>query len=197
MQWLITNLKTIIRKKKKKNIYIYIYIFDSISNCDCIQKASHEIHELQIDDIDLLPYFQYLEEGKLPENERDARRIVLESEKMEVIDGVLRHDSAADQLQWCVAVPKELRQDLISEAHASLFSGHLSEREVYDRLRRRFWWQGMRADIRRFCRGCLNCASRRGPGRAVHPPLQPISVLKAFHRVAVDVFAVAPYFKWK
>lgn len=120
-------------QKEKKN-----KIFDSISNCDCIRQASHEICELQIKDIDLLPYFQYLEEGKLPENERDARRIVLESEKMEVIDGVLRHDSAADRLQWCVAVPKELRQDLISETHASLFSGHLSERKVYDRLRRRF-----------------------------------------------------------
>ena len=106
---------------------------------------------------------------------------------MEVIDGVLQHDSAADQLQWCIAVPKELQQDLIAEAHASLFSGHLSERKVYDRLRRRFWWQGMRADVRRFCRGCLNCVSRRGPGRAVRPPLQPIPVLKPFHRVAVDV----------
>ena len=41
---------------------------------------------------------------------------------------------------------QELQQNLISEAHASLFSGQLSERKVYDRLRRRFWWQGMRAD---------------------------------------------------
>ena len=51
------------KENKKK------FIFDSISDCDCIQKTSHEIRELQIKDNDLLPYFQYLEEGKLPENE--------------------------------------------------------------------------------------------------------------------------------
>ena len=152
MQWLIINLRRIITKK---------IIFDSISDCDCIQKVSHEIRELQIKDNDLLPYFQYLEEGKLPENERDARRIVFESEKMEVIDGVLRHDSVADQLQWCIAVPKELRQDMIAEAHTSLYSGHLFKRKVYDRLHRRFWWHGMWADVSRFCRGCLNCVSHR------------------------------------
>ena len=45
----------------------------------------------------------------------------------------------------------------------------------------------MRADVRHLCRGCLNCVSRRGPGRAIRPPLQPIPVLKPFHRVAVDV----------
>ena len=138
-------------------------------------------------DDDLLPYFQYLEDGKLPENEQNARRVVLESEKMEVMDGVLHHDSAADQLQWCIVVPTELRPSLISEAHAGLFSGHLSERKVYDRLHHRFWWRGMRADVRRFCRGYLNCVSRRGPGQALHPPLQPIPVVKPFHRVAVDV----------
>ena len=87
--------------------------------------------------------------------------VLYSSEKMEVIDWVLRHDSAADQLQWCIAVPIELQQDLIAEAHASLFSGHLSEQKVYDRLRRWFWWQGMWADVRRFCRECLNCVSRR------------------------------------
>lgn len=83
MQWLIMNLNRFIAKKKKE------IIIDSISDCDGIQKTLHEICELQIKDNDLLPYFQYLEEGKPPENERDAHCIVFESEKMELIDGVL------------------------------------------------------------------------------------------------------------
>ena len=79
-------------------LYLNKNLIDCMSNCDCIQKASQELRESQMKDDDLLPYFQYLEEGKLPENEQNARRVVLESEKMEVIDGVLHHDSAADQL---------------------------------------------------------------------------------------------------
>ena len=42
-------------------------------------------------------------------------------------------------------------------------------------------------DVRRFCRGCLNCATRKGPGCPVRPPLQSIPVKAPFHRVAMDV----------
>ena len=52
-----------------------------MSNCDCIKKASQELHESQMKD----KYFQYLEDGKLPENEQNAHRVVLEGEKVEVI----------------------------------------------------------------------------------------------------------------
>ncbi len=45
----------------------------------------------------------------------------------------------------------------------------------------------MCADVYRYCRGCLVCASRRGPGRPVRPPLTPIPVGGLFHRVGVDI----------
>ena len=54
------------------------------------------------------------------------------SEKIEVIDRILHHDNAADQLQWCIAVPNKLRQALMSKVHTGLFSGHLSEWKVYN-----------------------------------------------------------------
>ena len=42
----------------------------------------------------------------------------------------------------------------------------------------------MRADV---CRHCLECATRKSPGRQARPPLQPIPVGGPFHRVGVDV----------
>ena len=45
----------------------------------------------------------------------------------------------------------------------------------------------MKADVRRHCRSCLNCASRKGNKRTFKPPLQPIPVGGPFHRVGVDV----------
>ena len=56
-----------------------------------------------------------------------------------------------------------------------------------DGLRRSYWWQGMRSDVRIHCRSCLTCATRRGVGRATHPPLQPIPVGGPFHCVGVDI----------
>ena len=60
-------------------------------------------------------------------------------------------------------------------------AGHFSAKKVYDRLRRHYWWKGMRADVYHFCRKCLVCA------RAVRLPLVPIPVGAPFHRVGVDV----------
>ena len=48
------------------------------------------------------------------------------------------------------------------------------------------WWKTMRTDIRKWCNGCLVCATRR-PSRAIHSPLNPIPVESPFHRMWVDV----------
>ena len=111
----------------------------------------------------------------------------MESKRMELIDGVLHREDVSDSSRWCLVVPCELRSNLLEEAHSCVFAGHFSERKVYDRLRRSYWWHGMRSDVRRFCRGCLNCATWKGPGRGIRPPLQPIPVKGPFHRVGVDI----------
>ena len=80
---------------------------DDTFECDCFRKASHEIRELQIVDSDLVPYFQYLEEKKIPPNERQAKKLILECEKMEIIDGVLHHEDTADPSRWCIVVPQQ------------------------------------------------------------------------------------------
>ena len=45
----------------------------------------------------------------------------------------------------------------------------------------------MRADVSKYCRSCLVCASRKGSGHTNRPELQPIPVGGPFHRVGVDV----------
>ena len=111
----------------------------------------------------------------------------MESKHYDLMDGVLRFENPAFPKRWCVVVPQELKQQTLEEAHGGCFAGHFSENKVYDRLRHYAWWKGMRADVRRYCRGCLVCVSRRGPGKGLRPPLHPIAVGGPFHRVAVDV----------
>ena len=86
-----------------------------------------------------------------------------------------------------MAIPHARRQDLIQEAHDGRFSGHFAEKQIYELLQRRYWWPGMRADVRRYCRSCLVCASRKGTGQALKPMLHPIPVGGPFERVGVDV----------
>ena len=142
---------------------------------------------MQMEDVDLQPYMKYHSHGLLLEDQNVARKIVLESQHYEMIDGVLHHENPNQPGRWCIVVPKKLHSQLLNEAHAGCFGGHLSEKKVYDKLRRSYWWYGLRRDVRRFCRSCLNCVTRRGPGHSHRPPLVPIPVKGPFHRVAVDV----------
>ena len=153
---------------------------------DQMQKMK-DIRDLQEKDPDLVPLVWYLKKGELPTEEEISERIVLESARYDLIDGVLHSENPSTPGRWCIVVPRDLRPSLLEEAHAGCYAGHFSEKKVYDRLRRYYWWKGMRSDVRRFCRGCLPCAAKKGPGRSTCPPLQPIPVGGPFHRVGVDV----------
>ena len=101
-----------------------------------------------------------------------------------MVEHVLYHESPAFPGHWCVVVPTKVRVSLLEKAHKGRFAGHLSDRKVYDRLRRHVRWKGMRSDMVAFCRACLVCASRKG---GLKPPLTPIPVGRLFHWVAVDI----------
>ena len=84
-----------------------------------------------------------------------------------------------------MVVPQDRQEALIHEAHDGRFSGHFVAKKVFELLRRRYWWPGMRAAVRRYCRSCLVCASRKGQTQSLKPPLQPLTVGGPFDRVGV------------
>ena len=145
------------------------------------------ITECQRKDPDLSSIIDYLEKDTLPDDEKKAKKLLLESSQYDMLDGVLHNENPVAPGSWRVVVPKNLRQSLLEEAHSGWFAGHFSEKRIYENLRKKFWWRGMRSDTRRHCRSCLTCVSRRGANRIPHPPLQPIPVGGPFHRVGVDV----------
>ena len=78
----------------------------------------------------------------------------------------------------------------MEETHSGRISGHFAEKALYGILAKRYWWDGMRGDVRRHCRACLPCLTRDGTGRRLHPKLCPIPVGCPFERVAVDVLTL-------
>ena len=70
--------------------------------------------------------------------------------------------------------------------HGGVFGGHLRDGKVFSELQRHYWWRGMRADITKWSRGCLTCATY-STGRAVYSPLTPIPVACLFDLIGVDV----------
>ena len=170
-----------------RNVAVVNSVTTSEEEEEVTDQDLQSLREQQWEDPKLKPMLQYLTDKILPCDKAAATRIVMESKHYDLMDGVLRFENPAFPKRWCVVVPQELKQQTLEEAHGGCFAGHFSENKVYDRLRRYAWWKGMRADVRRYCRGCLVCVSRRGPGKGLRPPLHPIAVGGPFHRVAVDV----------
>ena len=146
-----------------------------------------EVRRLQQEDSHCSELVAYLTNGVLPDDELSCRKVILESKQFQVVDNVLYHENPAFPDRSCVVVSEPLRHALLKESHCGRFAGYLSEKKVYDRLRRHVWWKGMRNDVHKFCRACLECASWKGGRRTCRLPLQSIPVGGLFHRVAVDI----------
>ena len=91
----------------------------------------------------------------------------------EVIDNVLYHVEVDHTLR--VIPPAHLRETLFKEAHSGLFGNHLCRAKIHGQLAKHYWWPGMRADIVKWSRACMVCATRQ-LGKPVHPFLSPIPI---------------------
>ena len=142
------------------------------------------LHDRQLADGWLKIIIDYISDGVLPENDKEARQLILSSSKFTILDNILYHIESDKTLR--VVVPETERKVLFDEAHAGMFGGHLRGAKIHSQLSRHYWWPKMRADIEKWCRSCLVCATRH-VGHRVVPPLTPIPVGGPFDRMGVDV----------
>ena len=142
------------------------------------------LSDLQRRDRTLAPYFAYLEDGVQPDEEADARELVLSKSQYTVVDDTLYYVEKDKTLK--VIPPLVYRKKLFDEVHSGKFAGHLRDAKMHSLLSKHYWWPGMRKDICRWCKSCLTCATRH-VGRVIRPPLVPIPVSGPFDRLGVDV----------
>ena len=67
-------------------------------------------------------------------------------------DGVLRF-----QDRVCVPSVPKLRREILEEGHRSSLSIHPRAIEMYQDLRKMFWWPGMKKKVNEFVLACLVC----------------------------------------
>ena len=153
------------------------------------------IGEAQIVCPDIGPIYNYVLNNELPEDDKLARKIVLESDQYGMRNdtlyhifsprtkGVLRMDTLINQ----VVVPVKLRCQILSEYHDSLVGGgHQGFDRTYYAIKSKYYWNGMYADVDKYVRQCRECqhAKRMYHGQPV--PLHPLPVAAVFQRWHMD-----------
>ncbi|POM80752.1 Hypothetical protein PHPALM_1370 [Phytophthora palmivora] len=68
-----------------------------------------------------------------------------------------RPRDAGDELR--LVVPESLREDMLHYAHEDFQGGHQGITRTHERLRSEFYWPGVYADVERFVKECVDCAS--------------------------------------
>ena len=145
------------------------------------------LHQEQRKDPKLAVLINYLEDGVLPKEEKEARKTAAIATKFVILDKVLYFIDQKKTGRRRTAVPKHLQGKLLQEYHGGRMAGHFLGNQLYATLCYNWWWENMYVDAITFCRNCAECAMATGTGREKRPPLHPIPVKRPFQIWGIDI----------
>ncbi len=91
-----------------------------------------------------------------------------------------------------LVLPTPYREQTLRMAHIAPLAGHFGVAKTANRIKRRFFWPGMRHDVGDLCRRCQTC-QRVKPKHTPRAPLVPLPVVRTpFSRVAMDMVGPLP-----
>ncbi|KAK5819359.1 hypothetical protein PVK06_024350 [Gossypium arboreum] len=76
----------------------------------------------------------------------------------------------------CVPNNSDLKNDILSEAHNSMYSIHPGSTKMYGDLKKTYWWPGMKREISEFIAKCLICQQVKAEHQVPTGLLQPIMI---------------------
>ena len=87
-----------------------------------------------------------------------------------------------------LVVPEIFREKILNLAHDSLTGGHFSHRKTSLKVFQHFFWPGVGADIKRYCKSCHICQKVSAKGAISRVPMKSIPVVsEPYARVAIDL----------
>ncbi len=99
---------------------------------------------------------------------------VLEGKNVEfsvTTDGILHYRG-----RLCIPDDAELKEQLLSEAHATPYSVHPGATKMYQDLKGRFWWSGMKKEVAEYVAKCLICQKVKAEHQRPGGELQPLDI---------------------
>lgn len=135
---------------------------------DTAPDSSSTVQCLQEGDSDLKKVREWLELNDRPEyiqikHESNVIKSLWSQYKfLEVRDNLLCRRWEGDRKTiYQVLMPMSERKEILRECHDAKTSGHLGVRKTLARVRERFYWPGLQADVRIYVTGCPQCRKRK------------------------------------
>ncbi|GFX43720.1 retrovirus-related Pol polyprotein from transposon opus [Trichonephila clavipes] len=92
------------------------------------------------------------------------------------VDGYLFHrDKILGESIGQLVIPKCRRTEVLRLAHTSVFSSHMGSKKKIERIKYSFFWEGLRADVKKFCESCKECQLTRSIRIKDRSPITPVA----------------------
>jgi hypothetical protein len=160
-------------------------------------ETSNLINEQKLDSF-FGPIYTYLSTGELPDDDKEARNIILHSEFYCIDNGLLfriggstpkKRHKATKQL----IVPKSYVAEVLEAYHDDIFAGHMGYIKTLNRIKQKYYWQNMIHDVDEWVKDCKDCQTRKFPSKKPRTELQPLKpVEEPFQRLAIDCVGPLP-----
>ena len=87
----------------------------------------------------------------------------------------------------------EIRLEIIRECHDSTVGGHKGETKTYARIRERYYWNGMRDEVRKYVHSCESCQRKKLVRIKTKFPMQITDTSsRTFEKVQMDLVGPLP-----
>ena len=159
-----------------------------------------ELINFQDDDEHVGPVKRWKIEGPRP-NTQDLEAVSLATrhywriwESLDNRDGLLvkKLMRPNTNLSHQIALPDNLKREVLKSCHDSLAGGHLGSKKTREKIRQRYYWFEMREDIDVWVASCDVCAANKHAVRRPKAPLGTLPVGAPMDRIATDLMGPLP-----
>nr|GEZ62905.1 reverse transcriptase domain-containing protein [Tanacetum cinerariifolium] len=134
----------------------------------------------------MTPIVDYLKEGTLPGDKKEARKLRLKGRQYELMEGILYRLSFLTP--WLRCVGPLQAEYVIREIHEGSCSMYAGPRSVVAKaIWLGYYWLTMHRDARNMIRKCNDCQIHRPITRSPQQPLTPIMASWPFYKWGIDI----------
>ncbi|CAC5395525.1 unnamed protein product [Mytilus coruscus] len=160
-----------------------------------------QLKHFQESDSDIGPILKWKTEGERPswkELERYSpatRHYWHLWDSLQIKDGVLfkeflKRDGSGHHFQFMT--PSKMKDEVLSQLHNSITSGHLGQKKTKEKLAQRFFWFEMKEDISIWISKCDVCEAIKPPVKHARAPLGSMLTGGPLDRLATDILGPLP-----
>lgn len=170
-----------------------------VCNLSSDHTKESEIYQKQRRDPNIVEIINFLEHGELPEDDKQARKLLLLKDQFYIgSDGLLyrinhnikKHKCRTQECYSQLVLPSSMKFEVLSNLHDHVSGGHFGVHKTFHKVNERYWWDGMFKNVEHWCNSCVDCATRKTPRNRKRAPLLPLE--NAFDRVAIDALGPFP-----